>query len=99
MIIGQQPAMPLHNPATNQHRVHITLVRVADDGLHRVDGRQFPDVEDLCGSVRRDFHMQYGVDLPTRIYPGSLDGYPAITRWAGQVGERPAVQRGMQVSS
>ncbi len=30
-------------------------------------------------------------------YPGNLDGYPNIARWAGEVGARPAVQRGMKV--
>jgi hypothetical protein len=43
---------------------------VVDASGQRVDGRQFPDVEDLCQNQRRDFHMQYGVVLPTRIYPG-----------------------------
>lgn len=30
-------------------------------------------------------------------FPGNLDAYPNIARWAGDVGARPAVQRGMQV--
>ncbi len=32
-------------------------------------------------------------------YPGTLDGYPNIARWAADVGARPAVQRGMRVPS
>ena len=50
-----------------------TSYEVVDSNGQRVDGRQFPDVEDLCKRVRRDFHMQYGVDLPTRIYPGKYE--------------------------
>lgn len=30
-------------------------------------------------------------------FPGNLHAYPNIARWAGEVGARPAVQRGMQV--
>lgn len=30
-------------------------------------------------------------------FPGTLDGHPHIARWAGVVGARPAVQRGMKV--
>ncbi len=47
-----------------------TSYEVIDQNGQRVDGAQFPDVEDLCKNQRRDFHMQYGVALPTRIYPG-----------------------------
>jgi GST-like protein len=32
-------------------------------------------------------------------YPGNLDGYPNLKRWATLVGARPAVQRGMKVPS
>lgn len=32
-----------------------------------------------------------------RRYPGDLAAYPAIADWAGRVGSRPAVQRGMTV--
>jgi GST-like protein len=30
-------------------------------------------------------------------FPGGLDAHPNIARWAGEVGARPAVQRGMKV--
>ncbi len=36
----------------------------------RVDGGEFPDVEDCCRSRRRDFHVQYGLALPKAIPPG-----------------------------
>jgi GST-like protein len=37
--------------------------------------------------------------VSARRHPGSLDDYPAISRWAAEVGERPAVQRGMRVGT
>lgn len=50
-----------------------TSYEVTDLQGRRVDGAQFPDVEDLCRNHRRDFHMQYGVTLPTRIYAGEYE--------------------------
>jgi len=47
-----------------------TSYEVLDKNGTRVDGAQFPDVEDRCKKQRRDFHMQYGVALPTQIYAG-----------------------------
>jgi GST-like protein len=34
-----------------------------------------------------------------RRFPGSLDAYPNLARWAATIGARPAVQRGMRVPS
>ena len=48
-----------------------TSYEVVDQTGRRVDGGQFPDVEDLCQNRRRDFHLQYSVPLPVRIYPGT----------------------------
>jgi len=45
-----------------------TSYEVVDKSGKRVDSAQFPEVEDLCQNPRRDFHMQYTVTLPTRIY-------------------------------
>lgn len=45
-----------------------TSYEVVDKNGHRVDSAQFPEIEDLCRSPRRDFHMQYTIVLPTRIY-------------------------------
>ncbi|MCH2114207.1 MAG: hypothetical protein MK171_04770 [Pirellulales bacterium] len=52
---------------------------VVDLHGQRVDGREFPDVEDCCQRLRRDFHMQFGIDLPTRIYPGEYQLRVIIT--------------------
>lgn len=46
-----------------------TSYEVVDKSGKRVDSAQFPEVEDLCRTARRDFHMQYTVTLPMRIYP------------------------------
>lgn len=56
-----------------------TSYEVVDASGQRVDGRQFPDVQDTCRNPRRDFHMQYGVSLPTRIYPGEYQLRLTIT--------------------
>lgn len=56
-----------------------TSYEVVDSNGQRVDGQQFPDVEDICQNQRRDFHMQYGVSLPTRIYPGDYQLRLTIT--------------------
>lgn len=37
--------------------------------------------------------------VSVKRFPGSLDGFPAIARWADVVGARPAVQRGMRVGT
>ena len=37
--------------------------------------------------------------ISARRYPGDLDAYPSLGRWAEKVGLRPAVQRGMKVPS
>jgi hypothetical protein len=50
-----------------------TSYEVVDPQGRRVDGAQFPEVEDVCRNQRHDFHMQYGVALPTRIYPGEYE--------------------------
>ncbi|MGI9429149.1 MAG: hypothetical protein ACR2NM_10855, partial [Bythopirellula sp.] len=46
-----------------------TSYEVVDQNGKRVDSAQFPEIEDLCRNPRRDFHMQYTVTLPKRIYP------------------------------
>ena len=52
------------------HRTKLsTNYEIVDEKGKRVDNAQFPEVEDLCKTKRRDFHMQYTIPLPTRIYP------------------------------
>lgn len=52
------------------HTVIGSSYRVLDDRGNRVDSREFPAVDDYCLSRRRDFHIQYGIALPDRVYPG-----------------------------
>jgi GST-like protein len=35
--------------------------------------------------------------MSMKRHPGSLEGYPNMSRWAAEIGARPAVQRGMKV--
>jgi len=56
-----------------------TSYEVVDRNGKRVDSAQFPEVEDLCRNPRRDFHMQYTVTLPTRIYPDQYELRLVIT--------------------
>jgi hypothetical protein len=44
--------------------------QILDERGERVDGGDFPVVEDRCRSRRRDFHIQYGLVLPDKIAPG-----------------------------
>jgi hypothetical protein len=50
-----------------------TSYEIVDPTGRRIDGAQFQDVEDICRSQRHDLHMQYGVPLPERIYPGEYE--------------------------
>lgn len=43
---------------------------VLDEAGQRVEGGEFPDVDDCCRSRRRDFHIQYTLTLPAKIGPG-----------------------------
>lgn len=56
-----------------------TSYQIVDKAGQRVDGGQFPDIEDLCQNRRRDFHMQYTIPLPTRIYAGTYEMQLIIT--------------------
>ena len=56
------------------HRTRLgTSFEILDKNGKRVDSAQFPEVEDLCKTPRRDFHMQYTVTLPTRIYADNYE--------------------------
>jgi hypothetical protein len=47
-----------------------TSYEVFDEQGKRVEGGDFPDVEDCCRSHRRDFHIQYGMSVPKKLSPG-----------------------------
>ena len=65
-----------------------TSFQVVDKSGHRVDGKQFPDIEDKCRNRRRDFHMQYELALPERIYPGAYELELTITdHHSGKIGQ------------
>lgn len=56
------------------HRTRLgTSFEILDKNGKRIDSAQFPEVEDLCKTPRRDFHMQYTVTLPTRIYADNYE--------------------------
>lgn len=60
-----------------------TSYRVVDRHGALVDSGEFPVVEDLCLSRRRDFHIQYSVTLPTTVYPGEYRLQLTITDQLG----------------
>ena len=65
-----------------------TSFKVLDEGDRLVDGKQFPDVQDSCRNRRRDFHMQYELALPERIYPGPYKIELTITDHnSGKIGQ------------
>jgi len=65
-----------------------TSYQVLDSTGRRVDAKQFPDVADKCRNRRRDFHMQYELALPTRIYPGDYELELTITDHnSGKIGQ------------
>jgi hypothetical protein len=65
-----------------------TSYQVLDSTGRRVDAKQFPDVSDKCRNRRRDFHMQYELALPTRIYPGEYELELTITDHnSGKIGQ------------
>jgi hypothetical protein len=47
-----------------------TSYEVFDEQGKRIEGGDFPDVEDCCRSHRRDFHIQYGMAIPKKLGPG-----------------------------
>lgn len=56
-----------------------TSFKVLNESGRLVDGKQFPDVQDQCRNRRRDFHMQYELALPERIYAGPYEIELTIT--------------------
>jgi hypothetical protein len=43
---------------------------ILDEKNERIDGGEFPIVDDCCRTRRRDFHIQFGLTLPEKIAPG-----------------------------
>jgi hypothetical protein len=73
--------------AEGYETVLATSYQVVDNAGKRIDGAQFPDVTDVCRGRRRDFHLQYGVSLPTRISPGDYRLVLTITdQRSGKIG-------------
>jgi hypothetical protein len=64
-----------------------TSYQILDESGRRIDGAQFPEVADVCRGRRRDFHLQYGITLPTRISPGKYQLRLTITdQRSGKIG-------------
>ncbi|MEO1497806.1 MAG: hypothetical protein AAFV43_11710 [Planctomycetota bacterium] len=61
------------------HTLLATSYQVVDKHGGVVDSDEFPRVEDYCLTRRRDFHITYGVNLPTAIYAGDYDLEITIT--------------------
>lgn len=57
------------------------LVNQAGDEVARGD---FPVVDDLCLTLRRDFHIQYALTLPTTVAPGDYRLELSVTDRLGQ---------------
>ena len=58
-----------------------------DANDRRIDGGDFPDVEDHCHSLRRDFHIQFALPMPQRIKPGKYQLLLRVTdRLSGKEG-------------
>lgn len=56
-----------------------TSYEVVDPQGRRIEGAEFPEVEEVCKSQRRDYHMRYEFSLPERIYPGEYEIRLVIT--------------------
>lgn len=65
------------------HTLLATSYRVVDKHGGLVDSGEFPAVEDHCLTRRRDFHITYGVTLPTAIYAGDYELEITITDQLG----------------
>ena len=65
-----------------------TSYQIVNKSGRRVDGGQFPEVLDHSKSRRRDFHIQYGISLPTRIFPDSYELQLIVTdNLTGKIGQ------------
>jgi hypothetical protein len=62
--------------------------QLVDESGRRIDGNQFPDVDDLCRNRRRDFHMHFGnIALPKNLTPGAYRLELTVTdQTSGKIG-------------
>lgn len=76
-------------PTDDQYTTKLgTSYQILDEHGERVAAGEFPDVEDVCRSRRRDFHIQYGLVLPDAIAPGKYQLRLAMRdRQSGKVGQ------------
>ncbi|MEM6329288.1 MAG: hypothetical protein AAF790_03450 [Planctomycetota bacterium] len=68
-----------------------TSFEVLDASGNRVDSGEFAAVEDECLSRRHDFHIQYGIALPERVYPGEYQLELTLTDQLGNKIGRAAI--------
>jgi hypothetical protein len=47
-----------------------TSYEIFDEHGKRIEGGDFPDVDDCCRTRRRDFHIQYGLAIPKQLTIG-----------------------------
>jgi hypothetical protein len=47
-----------------------TTYELLDDKGNRITSGDFPDVNDVCRNRRRDFHIQFGLNMPENLSPG-----------------------------
>lgn len=61
-----------HSVSTPQgyHTALNTSYQILDSTGNRIDGNDFPTIDDYCLRRRRDFHTQYGITLPNQLSPG-----------------------------
>ena len=59
-----------HQTESGYHTSLASSYEILDEDGNRVDGREFPNVEDDCRRRRRDFHIQYGFTIPKEIKSG-----------------------------
>lgn len=52
------------------HTSIVTNYEILDATGNRLEGNEFPTIDDYCLRRRRDFYSQYGISLPKRLEPG-----------------------------
>lgn len=52
------------------HTSLVTSYQILDASGNRLEGNEFPTIDDHCLRRRRDFYSQYGITLPKQLEPG-----------------------------